>query len=315
VVTNNEFVKLNNENGTICVDTDPKTINEKWLNNVCVDPKTDNSLCNDENFETTNDKWTNSVCQGTIRDPIIVEFKNVEITNWTAPSNVTKIKVLLVGGGGGGSYGHANNCIQYSPLSGPGGGGQVIEKEITVIPNTTYFIKIGGGGSINQHGGDTDFDTTRALGGHAGIRSHKSNCGYFNNLTSTKFSGGGIGGSPSIDQSLLNNLGYNGGYNGGKGVKIYNYGAGAGQKGQDASLNACSGKGGDGLPSNITGTQKYYGGGGSGAIWTSCQGSASLGGGGYCINSYTNCTNGTANTGGGGASLQNGGSGIVIIKY
>jgi len=38
------------------------TINEKWLNDQCVAPKTDDSTCNDSDVGTTGEVWKNNVC-------------------------------------------------------------------------------------------------------------------------------------------------------------------------------------------------------------------------------------------------------------
>ena len=75
-------------------------------------------------------------------------FSNLSVltsgTTWTAPSNVTKIKVTCVGGGGGG--GGAYN----STAGGAGGGGGTSIKVFTVTGGSSYTYAVGAGGA----GGD-----------------------------------------------------------------------------------------------------------------------------------------------------------------
>lgn len=57
--------------------------------------------------------------------------------SWTAPTNVTKVLVFIVGGGGGAGFTNASNG---------GGSGSFAYGVITVVPGTTYTITAGRGG-------------------------------------------------------------------------------------------------------------------------------------------------------------------------
>jgi hypothetical protein len=120
-----------------------------------------------------------------------------------------------------------------------------------------------------------------------------------------------------------------GGYGAGGG------GGGAGENGFNAPTTHLGGPGGDGIQSSISGTANYYGGGGGGGVNHNCSCSVNNGGGqggqggggngsslGYGNGSYNNGTPGSPNTGGGGGgtdpestTANEGGSGIVIIRY
>lgn len=88
-------------------------------------------------------------------------------STWTAPVNVNKVWLSMVGGGGGGSGGEPNS-------SGPGQTGQIINQQVTIIAGTTYTYTIGAGGTAGGSGssGATGSDTTflglTASGGYGG---------------------------------------------------------------------------------------------------------------------------------------------------
>ena len=58
-------------------------------------------------------------------------------TNWTAPTGVTEIEYLVVGGGAGGA------CLG----GGGGAGGFRTGSGFAVTPGTTYTVTVGGGGA------------------------------------------------------------------------------------------------------------------------------------------------------------------------
>jgi hypothetical protein len=91
---------------------------------------------------------------------------------WTAPSNVTSVRVTVVGGGGGGA---TNNgaCL----TGGYGGTGGVAIGYYTVTPGSGYTVTVGAGGS----GG--------ASGVHAGSAGGTSS---FGSLVSATGGGGGL---------------------------------------------------------------------------------------------------------------------------
>ncbi|NDA10804.1 MAG: NUDIX hydrolase, partial [Verrucomicrobia bacterium] len=99
-------------------------------------------------------------------------FTNVGTNNFTMPSHVTKVDLLVVGGGGGGG----------ADMGGGGGGGGVIyRQDYDVLPGTQYAAVVGAGGrgaaphpvpleiSAAQSGGNSVFGngsaTITAIGG------------------------------------------------------------------------------------------------------------------------------------------------------
>ena len=92
-------------------------------------------------------------------------------------------------------------------------------------------------------------------------------------------------------------------------------GGGAGEQGYE-SPGPTSGRGGDGLPCNITGTEVYYAGGGAGGNQPGYGGPAedSLGGGSYDKAGIDGLGGGGGGTNGNGTAGYNGGDGIVIIR-
>ena len=103
----------------------------------------------------------------------ITSFTSVGTTSWTAPSGVTNVTYLVVGGGAGG--GNAFN----RGTGGGGGGGMVLTGTLSVTPGNSYTITVGGGGAGGDSGGATSgvsgangtssvFGNITALGGRFG---------------------------------------------------------------------------------------------------------------------------------------------------
>lgn len=275
------------------------------------------------------------------------------------------VDVLLVGGGGGGGSG----------LTGGGGGGAggFLYKTNYVLTNGTYQIAVGDGGAGGaddqtdaENGGDTRALGFSVHGGGAGGRGIKTAGGPGADGASggggasqyqagkiTSISGGegiageGFGGGCSTNERVMVNTIWSRGnfhvYAGG--------GGGAGAKGADAWIEKSgdteddivgeAGKGGDGLPCSITGTELYYAGGGGGGYadktepseagtvsggkggggagsggrtqsilpWDGLPGTDGFGGGGGGAGSYTM----TGNVAVGGVGGK-GGAGTVIIR-
>ena len=255
----------------------------------------------------------------------------------------TECDILIVGGGGSGG-------------DGGGGAGQFKYLQNQKL-NGQYTINVGAGGI-----GSTGFRTQ----GRNGITS--SIVGNFKNTKIIAFGGGGgagyntsrtpmyneslgSGGGGSFDANgmIFSMLEYTNTLNGFKGsvTNLNSYGTAGGGGGaggnapniyftNDSPDNSGRGNiqiahGGIGLQSNITGTNKYYAGGGAGGVNTNNTRSNSsvtpiggLGGGGNgSISHLGRGTPGEPNTGGGGGGCDpenligglDGGSGIVIIRY
>jgi hypothetical protein len=175
-----------------------------------------------------------------------------------------------------------------------GAGGEVIDTNITLRLGSSTIVNIGDGGG----GGGFGSNSTRNNGQSSYITA--------NGITITA-RGGDTGGSAGTE--------------GGTGAYNINF------------AQAGSRNGANGVISNITGSNTYYGGGGGGAGGAGYEGSAGgiggLGGGGGAGTgrSQNNWSNATANTGGGGGGggvewcgtiycqSSSGGSGIIIVRY
>jgi hypothetical protein len=230
------------------------------------------------------------------------------------------VEYLVVAGGGGGGYDGA----------GGGGAGGLLTGTKSLVADT-YDITVGDGGaaatlvgSKASNGTNSSIGTLITATGGGGGGSKNSN-----GADGGSGGGGGHGGSytggtattsPSQGQD-----GGDGGTAGGGG------GGGAGAVGSnmdDTTGAVAAGNGGNGLSSSISGTATYYAGGGGGGTYSvgAARGTGGLGGGGNggANNEGTDPpTPGTPNTGGGGGAdglasgtgAQQGGSGIVIIRY
>ena len=60
---------------------------------------------------------------------------------WRAPTGINAVRVLLVGGGGGGDRGQCGFYWGHG-----GGGGQVRDLFINVVPGSDYSVSVGTGG-------------------------------------------------------------------------------------------------------------------------------------------------------------------------
>ncbi len=285
----------------------------------------------------------------------VAQFKAVDSYSFTVPAGITKVDYLVVGAGGGGA-------------SGGGGGGGVLQgTDYSVTPGASIAISVGAGGAGGNggsaqsgvhggKGGSSTFAAITALGGGGGS-SNATNSAAIQNGASGGGSrydcvsaacGGGIAGNGTAGQ------GNNGGYSTYNSYGAGGGGGGAGGAGFNTTRTYIGGRGGDGLPSTITGSTVYYGGGGGGGInnnhnqyvgvdangnltfnnttpVTTGGGQGGLGGGGTgsswgrsggVAGQYANAQAGAANTGGGGGGTDPedinagaGGSGTVIVRW
>jgi hypothetical protein len=235
------------------------------------------------------------------------------------------VEYLIAAGGGGGGGGATNG----NDGGGGGGAGGLLAGSLTASAGT-YSIVIGGGGAGggNDTNGSTGSNTT-ALGFTA------NGGGYGGGPNTTGGNGGcgggsGGGGAASVSLGGTGSQGRNGGSRLNASAFPYNGGGGGGifANGLDG-VTLSNANGGSGFPSQISGSQTFYcggGGGGAGINTTGSygQGYGGLGGGGNGGQATLgNAAAGTANTGGGGGGGNhvstrtggNGGSGVVIIRY
>lgn len=253
----------------------------------------------------------------------------------TLPSTFT-VDYLIVAGGGGTdlfSGGGGAGGLRTSFAGSTNGGGSSLENSLTLSTGQAYNITVGAGGpgvgyvspggtsagsnsvfhNVTSNGGAGGSYQTGTDGGSGGGAGCGTNPG--------SYSGGAALTSPTVQ-------GYGGGNSGPRsGAYPTGGGGGAGAAGQNYQSSSASGNGGAGLSNSITGTAVFYAGGGGGTVHdTGTPGTGGNGGGGNGgQNGVQNGTNGTANTGGGGGGSptspagksvgNNGGSGVVILRY
>jgi uncharacterized repeat protein (TIGR02543 family) len=212
------------------------------------------------------------------------------VCQWSVPTGVTVIDVLVVGGGGGGGYDSGG---------GGGGGGYAERVGLSVTPGTLYFPSVGSGGAGS---GNTNPRTSGTQG----------NTSSFDSITAT----GGTGGGPCNWNSTNCQAGNIGG-NSGLGSRGTTNSSVTRTSGDGFCSNATGGcsrpaqNGTAGFSSSVAGFT--VGGGGAGGGGAGATGGA--GGGG---NSGASGTDGTGGGGGGGLGNSNGatgGSGTVVVRY
>lgn len=266
--------------------------------------------------------------------PTVVPFTSS--ASWIAPAGVTTINVLVVGGGGGGGASYAltsgeggnGDPARGGPSGGGGAGGQVVTNTTyTVVPGTTYTVTIGNGGAgatatltsetSASQGGNSVFDTITAYGGGRGYSSRQFRPGNAPPYQGRPEAGAYRGG-PTSDVGITPGNppgGGNGGtYNGVGGYLLGGGGGGgAGTAGTNGNYGPSNADGGQGINNTISGSSVSYGIGGKGGSAGGIEGAndsgaaspANIGRGGDGVGAGPN----------GFVNGQNGGSGIVIIKY
>ena len=262
---------------------------------------------------------------------------------------VVEYLVIAGGGSGGSNIGAGGGAGGFrASFGGNTGGGGNPENHLTLVPNTTYTVTVGAGGTVStpapyNPGGDggnsvfsgsdiTDITSTGGGGGGTGL-----------SLQSPPFEPGRPGGSGGGGSRLGNQSAPGGtrtaspvqGFNGGASAlnegDCAGGGGGAGAVGVSSADGQKGGRaGGIGLQNSITvasGNGIYYAGGGGGGGFNNVdEGLGGTGGGGRGgQNQNKLATAGTANTGsggggGGGSDGDNvrgggaGGSGVVILR-
>jgi len=264
-----------------------------------------------------------------VKAPIVTTYSTVGNYTWTSPSELDKVRVLVVaGGGGGGTW----------VSSGGGAGGLIHNTNYSISPNTGYQVVVGDGGLGAINTGNMSFDTGGSRRSQQGQGSTFANLvavggGKGGSWTGDVAGSGGSGGGSSNPQSSPAGSGTAGqGYSGGAYGTSGNYptggGGGAGGTGAQGQNGepGIPGNGGVGLEIDITGTSVYYAGGGAGGDHDSQYNtSGGLGGGGNGTGTTGvggDGTNGLGGGGGGGGRTGGspsyggkGGSGVVILRY
>ena len=269
-----------------------------------------------------------------------LKFSDASTCEWVVPTGVTSVDLLVVGGGGGAS-------------TGGGGGGGVLERfNYSVTSGGTVSISVGAGGLGNTSrggagslGGASSFGDLTAFGGGGGAAFQA----VAQNSPTTASNGGNGSDARNAQPAVISGQGNLGGVSrcdwyGGAGG-----GGGAGSAGADGgpenplrtAPNSCSeageqadqnptagGDGGEGIWSDITGTNIEYGAGGGGGVNTNAGpvgfggegGSVDAGDGARTANGVgTNAVDGSG-AGGGGGDCEgdgggSGGNGVVVVLY
>ena len=250
-------------------------------------------------------------------------------------SNLSVEYLVIAGGGGVGSRRHAGGggAGGYrSSVSGESSGGGASAETALSLATGNHTVTIGAGGASSpdtfnsnsgvQNGSNSVFSSITSLGGGWGSTYNGGNgaSGGSGGGAGARNASAASGGSGTSGQGYAGGNGQpNTGSGGGGG------GGGAGAAGQNGGISGENGgNGGTGVQSSINGTATYRAGGGGGAGSTSATpGSGGSGGGGNGANSSSGTPqSGTANTGGGAGAGggevnygQQGGSGIVIVRY
>jgi hypothetical protein len=246
--------------------------------------------------------------------------------------SAVSVEYLVIAGGGGTNFMDTRN---YSGGGGAGGyrasiigensgGGASAELPLLTPVGQTLTVTIGGGGFASNGSNSVFGSITSIGGGRAG----------FDNSTAPAVGGSG-GGSGEGNQGLKikGSATANQGFLGGDALRGSDSrisagggGGGAGGLGGNGRNNTSSPYGGNGgthVTSSITGTAINRAGGGGGACAFGGEGGVATGGGGNG-GGQGNGSPGTVNTGGGAGgsgafgdftNAQQGGSGIVILRY
>lgn len=231
--------------------------------------------------------WQGAARAYKIGGEVVLVFTNTAAGSCSfeiASKLVADVRYLLVGGGGPGGF---SNTAGNVP--GGGGAGGMITGEVSVAEGA-YSVTVGAGGlpvetlaAINNKGGDSVItDQTahlalRAYGGGGGGMTHGANETDQYSIGVSGGSGGGAAVATYGGRSFAGRVGGAGvtgqGNKGGDShddewaYRNGGGGGGAGAPGQDSPSNATSGKGGDGLPCDITGEEVWYAGGGAGGAY------------------------------------------------
>jgi hypothetical protein len=246
---------------------------------------------------------------------------NVISRAFSITSNIPVLaEYLVVAGGGGGGLGNGS----YREGGGGGGAGGLKTGNLTLSPATAYTVTVGAKGigkvtgstGFGTNGGDSVFSTITSTGGGGGAPHDTGG------LAGGSGGGAGCQGSSGgnatpAGQGNAGGAGYIGTAAGAGG------GGGAGGTGSNGNSGSNGGAGGAGISSSISGSAFVYaaGGGGGGHIGGGAAGGVGAGRGGGQQNSTTPtpASDNTGSGGGGGTDNskpgQDGGSGVVILKY
>ena len=210
---------------------------------------------------------------------------------WTPPGTITGARMLLVGGGGGGG-------MNMGGGGGAGGFLAIASKDISASEQTVVVGRGGDGspaqsGSRNtnsmgqaQNSGHNDYHTPAYPGGDSSISSEIAygggTGGYSHNNDDRQHGGNGGSGGGASGYHGNNSPGGTGvsgqGNNGGNATNSNYYSSGGGGAGEAGTSANSEPHGGDGLSSDILGTEYWWSGGGGGGGYSIRGGDGGKGG-------------------------------------
>lgn len=261
----------------------------------------------------------------TVRAPVVQSFTTATTGNFSVPTGVSSIRVMVLGAGGGGGSGTGG---------GGGAGGQLEVTSYPVTPGGSIPYRVGtGAAAVGTNGGygavgqPSFFGPLTALGGGGGGSGHPprpggssaGGCGGGGDAYPSRSATGSPGQQPGQNPGIatLSNFGF-----GGTRAGLPDGGASAQQGGGGGCGAAGSNNvGGAGRASDITGSSVTRGGGGGGRAGDNTAGPGGSGGGGnaWGLGSETGGTNLGGGGGGGwdyGAGTgYGGGPGVIIVRY
>jgi len=196
---------------------------------------------------------------------IVEEFTTVGSCDWTVPTGLTEVDVLVVGGGGGGG----------ARVGAGGGAGGFVEQSITSL-SSPVSVTVGAGGSgassssnvVTSHATDgsaSSFGSVDAGGGGRGASNVTTDGPNYGHLAGPASGNGSAGGGARFTPAGSAGSAGNAGGAGNEATAVgAGGGGGAGGPGTDATASA-AGAGGSGKASSITGSFVTYAGGGGGS--------------------------------------------------
>lgn len=142
---------------------------------------------------------------------------------WVKPAGVTRVNVLLVGGGGGGHTG--NNSVGLDGLPGTSGGAGWISYAQNILVSGNVSVVVGAGGAQNSSGRASSFGPNimapgGSTGGYSGVNggglvgglaSYCAVNGYIATVPSGAFGPGGVDSYSENGSSAAANSGAGGG--------------------------------------------------------------------------------------------------------
>ena len=109
-----------------------------------------------------------------------------EDQTWTAPAGVTKLRLIVVGGGSGGTSGTDGNWDNAGTDGTDGEGAMVWAGTVNINEQQSFAVQIGQGGGVGQDGGET------AFGAYSSANGQRFSTGYTDIANGDSFARSGV---------------------------------------------------------------------------------------------------------------------------